>query len=99
MENEAIERAKEHFGGLLERQMERVAAMKESSDFVDYGALDTIKIGLIGGDGIGPAITETARGVLARLLDDAGSEWEDRVSKYRGVDDRESGGAFAVNSG
>ena len=71
MENEAIERAKEHFGGLLERQMERVAAMKESSDFVDYGALDTIKIGLIGGDGIGPAITETARGVLARLLDDA----------------------------
>ena len=25
--------------------MERVAAMKESSDFVDYGSLETIKIG------------------------------------------------------
>ena len=71
MDNTAIERAKEHFGSLLERQIERVAAMKESADFVDYNALDTIKIGLIGGDGIGPAITDTARGVLERLLDDA----------------------------
>ena len=69
--NAAIERAKDHFGELLERQIERVAAMKESADFVDYDALDTIKIGLIGGDGIGPAITDTARGVLERLLSDA----------------------------
>ena len=71
MENTAIERAKEHFGNLLEKQIERVEAMKESADFVDYNALDTIKIGLIGGDGIGPAITDTARGVLERLLSDA----------------------------
>ena len=71
MGNEAIERAKEHFGSLLEKQMVRVAAMKESADFVDYDALETIKIGVIGGDGIGPAITETARGVLERLLSDA----------------------------
>ena len=71
MQNAAIERAKEHFGSLLERQMERVAAMKESADFVDYASLETIKIGLIGGDGIGPAITDTARGVLERLLSDA----------------------------
>ena len=70
MQESAIERAKEHFGSLLERQIERVAAMKESADFVDYAALDTIKIGVIGGDGIGPAITETARGVLERLLED-----------------------------
>ena len=69
--NAAIERAKDHFGELLERQIERVAAMKESADFVDYDALDTIKIGLIGGDGIGPAIADTARGVLERLLSDA----------------------------
>ncbi len=69
--NAAIERAKDHFGELLERQIDRVAAMKESADFVDYDTLDTIKIGLIGGDGIGPAITDTARGVLERLLSDA----------------------------
>ena len=70
MENTAIERAKEHFGNLLERQIARVAAMKEATDFVDYNSLDTIKIGLIGGDGIGPAITDTARGVLERLLEE-----------------------------
>ncbi len=71
MQNAAIERAKEHFGTLLEKQISRVEAMKESSGLIDYNALDTIKIGLIGGDGIGPAITDTARGVLERLLDDA----------------------------
>ena len=38
MQNAAIERAKEHFGSLLERQIERVAAMKESAEFVDYNA-------------------------------------------------------------
>ena len=43
MQNAAIERAKEHFGNLLERQIERVTAMKESAEFVDYNALDTIK--------------------------------------------------------
>jgi isocitrate dehydrogenase (NAD+) len=73
MRNEAIERAKEHFGSLLERQMERVETMKKAPDFVDYDALETIKIGVIGGDGIGPAITETARIVLERLLADAAS--------------------------
>ena len=67
MSNAAIERAKDHFGELLEKQIERVSAMKESSGFVDYDALDTIKIGVIGGDGIGPAITETAR-IRARTL-------------------------------
>ena len=71
MQNAAIERAKEHFGDLLEKQISRVAAMKESADFIDYSTIDTIKIGLIGGDGIGPAITDTAHGVLERLLSDA----------------------------
>ena len=70
-QNAAIERAKNHFGELLEKQILRVEAMKESSGAVDYSALDTIEIGLIGGDGIGPAITESARGVLERLLGDA----------------------------
>ena len=85
MRNAAIERAKEHFGNLLERQMVRVAAMKESADVVDYNALDTIKIGVIGGDGIGPAITETARGVLERLLDDAVSDGKIEFRNIEGL--------------
>lgn len=70
IDRSAIERAKEHFGSLLERQMSRVDAIKEEGDFIDWSTLDTINIGVIGGDGIGPAITESARLVLARLLSD-----------------------------
>ena len=85
MSNEAIERAKQHFGDLLEKQIARVAAMKESADFVDYDAVETIKIGVIGGDGIGPAITETARGVLERLLDDAVSSGKIEFRNIEGL--------------
>lgn len=70
IDRSAIDRAKEHFGSLLERQMSRVDAIKEEGDFIDWSTLDTINIGVIGGDGIGPAITESARLVLARLLSD-----------------------------
>lgn len=70
IDRSAIDRAKEHFGSLLERQMGRVDAIKEEGDFIDWSTLDTINIGVIGGDGIGPAITESARLVLARLLSD-----------------------------
>ncbi len=85
MSNAAIERAKDHFGELLEKQIERVSAMKESSGFVDYDALETIKIGVIGGDGIGPAITETARIVLERLLDDAVSSGKIEFRNIEGL--------------
>ncbi len=70
MSNPAVERAKEHFGKLLERQIDRVEAMKSEGELVDYASMSPIKIGVIGGDGIGPAITETARTVLERLLSD-----------------------------
>ncbi len=64
----AIERAKEHFGNLLERQISRVETVKKEGDFIDWGSRDKIIVGIIGGDGIGPAITETARQVMERLL-------------------------------
>ena len=60
--------AKEKFGKLLEEQLARVAQMKANPEFVDYAKLDTLVIGVVGGDGIGPAITEQARRVLAFLL-------------------------------
>ena len=49
-----IERAKEHFGKLLERQFDRIETMKATKDFIDYEKLHTIIIGTAGGDGIGP---------------------------------------------
>jgi len=65
-----IAAAKEKFGKLLEEQLKRVEEMKAQGDFVDYAALPTIKIGVCGGDGIGPAITAQAQRILEYLLAD-----------------------------
>lgn len=65
-----IAAAKEAFGKLLEDQLKRVEEMKAQGDFVNYAALDTIKIGVCGGDGIGPAITAQAQRILEYLLAD-----------------------------
>ncbi len=65
-----IAQAKEAFGKLLEEQLKRVEAMKAQGDFLDYASLDTIKIGVCGGDGIGPAITAQAQRILEYLLAD-----------------------------
>ena len=62
--------AKEAFGKLLEEQLKRVENMKAQGDFLDYASLDTIKIGVCGGDGIGPAITAQAQRILEYLLAD-----------------------------
>ncbi|MBQ9179617.1 MAG: isocitrate/isopropylmalate dehydrogenase family protein, partial [Firmicutes bacterium] len=60
----------EQFEKIIEQQKARVEAMKAGDDFVDYKSLDKIIIGIIGGDGIGPAITAHAHKVLASLLDE-----------------------------
>jgi len=65
-----IERAKEHFGRILEEQLQRVEAMKGAQDWVDYSKLDTIRIGICGGDGIGPYISRSAQTVLEALLEE-----------------------------
>lgn len=65
---ENIEAAKEKFGQLLNDQLQRVEEMKTQGDFLDYKSLDQIKIGVCGGDGIGPAITAQAQRILEYLL-------------------------------
>jgi isocitrate dehydrogenase (NAD+) len=67
---EKIEAAKEKFGLLLESQLKRVEDMKAQGDFVSYQSLDQIIIGVCGGDGIGPAITDQAQRILEFLLKD-----------------------------
>ena len=58
------------FRKILENQLTRVENMKSQGDFVDYSALKTIRIGVCGGDGIGPTITAEARRVLEFMLAD-----------------------------
>ncbi|MEE8597358.1 MAG: isocitrate/isopropylmalate family dehydrogenase [bacterium] len=65
-----IEKAKEHFGKLVEDQLERVKQIKAEKDWIDYTKIKPIIIGTIGGDGIGPHITAEAQRVLEHLLKD-----------------------------
>ena len=58
------------FKEILRKQLVRVEDMKAQGDFVDYASLETIKIGVCGGDGIGPIISAEARRVLEYMLDD-----------------------------
>ena len=60
----------EKFRRIMEGQLRRVEEMKAQGDFVDYGALDTLRIGVCGGDGIGPVITREAERVLRAILSD-----------------------------
>lgn len=65
-----LDAACDKFRAILEQQLKRVEDMKSQGDFIDYGSLDVIKIGVCGGDGIGPTITKEARRVLESLLDE-----------------------------
>jgi len=63
-----IKRASERFEELLRGQLARIEQMKSGNDFLNYASLDTLIIGVCGGDGIGPAITSQAKRVLETLL-------------------------------
>lgn len=66
----AIDNAVEQFRHLMEGQLERAKRIKQDNAFIDYQTLDTIVIGICGGDGIGPIITKESERVLAFLLKD-----------------------------
>ena len=65
-----LDEACEKFREILKKQLLRVEDMKSQGDFTDYSALETIKIGVCGGDGIGPIITKEAARVLKFMLSD-----------------------------
>ena len=68
MDNSAIEKAKDHFGQIIEDQLIRVEAMKKAADWIDYSQVKPIIVGVIGGDGIGPSIAKESRRILEFLL-------------------------------
>ena len=80
-----IEAAKEHFGKLLEEQLERVERMKNAENWTDYAKLKPIIIGIIGGDGIGPYITKEAQRVLEFLLKDEIENGEVKLKVIEGL--------------
>lgn len=60
----------EKFRRIMEGQLRRVEEMKAQGDFIDYGSLEKLRIGVCGGDGIGPVITREAERVLRSILSD-----------------------------
>jgi len=66
----AMDAAKERLAAVIEKQLARIEKMKAEKEFIDYKKLDTIIIGVCGGDGIGPAITKSAQRILEFLLKD-----------------------------
>ena len=70
MTQEQIQNALKAFEALLLEQDARATQIKEQGDFVDYAALETLIIGVCGGDGIGPMITNEAARVLETILAD-----------------------------
>ena len=68
--NKSLDEACAKFRKILESQLQRVENMKAQGDFTDYESLETIKIGVCGGDGIGPIITKEAARVLEFMLSD-----------------------------
>lgn len=63
-----INQAAEKFKQLISEQLARIEKMKSEEDFLDFESLDKIIIGAAGGDGIGPAITASAKKILTYLL-------------------------------
>lgn len=61
---------KQQYLDIISRQLERIEKMKNDTAPTDFKAADKIIIGIIGGDGIGPAITAHAHKVLEFLLAD-----------------------------
>ena len=65
-----IKEALAKFEALIREQDARSEAIKTQGDFVDFASLEKLTIGVCGGDGIGPIITNEAARVLAFLLKD-----------------------------
>ena len=55
-------------GRFLEEQLARVERLKQQPDWLDFSQVKPIKIGMIGGDGIGPTIAIESQKVLEYLL-------------------------------
>ena len=70
-DSQTIERATAHFAKILEEQLDRVERLKQDQEWTDFSKVKPIRIGILGGDGIGPSIAAEAMRVLKYLLGDA----------------------------
>ena len=70
MANQAnLDQAKDHIATLITEQLARVERLKNEPDWLDYQATPHVIVGVCGGDGIGPFITDEAVKVLEYVLE------------------------------
>ncbi len=80
-----ISAAQEKFGELIQSEEERIAKMKQSAPAIDFSKLDTIKIGILPGDGIGPIIMKQAVRVVEELVKDEIAEGKIELHEIEGM--------------
>ena len=78
-----LELACESFRKLVQEQLDRIANAKEEK--VDFATKETVTIGILDGDGIGPFITSEAVRVLEFLLADEISQGKIVLKKIEGL--------------
>ncbi|MDG6939858.1 MAG: isocitrate/isopropylmalate dehydrogenase family protein [Nitrososphaerota archaeon] len=97
--HQAIDAAKEHFGKIVDEQLQRLIAVRKPVEWLDYSKMDRVVVGVAGGDGIGPIISRETVRVLQNLIRDemasgrielkeiAGLTIENRIAQMKAVPD------------
>lgn len=80
-----IKQSVEKFEKVLRGQLKRVERINNAGEATDFTKLDNTVIGLCGGDGIGPIITEAAESVLRYLLADEAAAGKITFKKIEGL--------------
>ena len=68
MDKRNLQNISDHFISVMEQQLSRLDKIKNSDAWINYTEVTPIIIGMIGGDGIGPIISDATRYVLEELL-------------------------------
>ena len=68
---QAIESAGIHFQNILHEQLARIEEIKANQEWTNFDNIKPVRIGMLGGDGIGPFISAESQRVLERLLKEA----------------------------
>ena len=78
-----LDRACENFRSLMEEQQRRIACIDAKR--IDFSQKETVTIGLVDGDGIGPIIMKQAERILSELLKQEIKAGSVAVKKIQGL--------------
>lgn len=80
-----IKVAQEKFAELIQSEFERIERMKKDKEVKDFAKLETIKVGVLPGDGIGPIIMKEALKVLKALMKEEVADGRLKIHEIEGM--------------